>query len=63
MNVFKIGTRCLQIMAREWFRFELEWEEIKNSKICEGSGAEESGDWEPLADHIETESNVEFFFY
>ena len=61
MNIFKISTRCLQIMAREWFRFELEWEEIKTSKICEGSGAEESGDSEP--DHIETDSNIEFFFY
>ena len=61
MNVFKISARCLQLMAREWFRFELEWEEIKNSKICEGSGVEESGDWEP--DETENDSVLEFFFY
>lgn len=55
-------------MAREWFKFEKEWQEITESKICEGSGNEEdleSGDWEierRLTDFIEDDSILEFFF-
>ena len=66
MNLFKIS--CLQLMAREWFKFEKEWQEITESKICEGSGNEEdleSGDWEierRLTDFIEDDSILEFFF-
>ena len=28
-------------MAREWFKFEKEWQDIMESKICDGSGFEQ----------------------
>ena len=49
MNLCKIISYCLRLIAREWFKFEKEWQEIMESKICERSGFEldsESEDWE-----------------